>query len=189
MRGGALHRAGSIAPRDLDRQCIRLRRSIEITNFDEPDLRGSFFIRDGNFLDDAHAAQSSRLGAEPSAIAKVSRQNFALYPRALTVVQQHCHSRSRIEHRDRAFLGRCGCRRFFPQHKPVVRMRTERDDVRRFLDARKIILAENFHERAAAEAREIQLRRLRETRQIHHDEDRLILVPPKEREHFVVFGE
>ena len=70
-----------------------------------------------------------------------------------------------------------------------MRMWTERDDVGRFADRRKIILAEHLHQRAPGEAGEIQLGGLREPRQVHDHEDRLLFMPAEKREHLVVFRE
>jgi hypothetical protein len=68
-------------------------------------------------------------------------------------------------------------------------MRAERDDVGRFLDRWKIILAEDFHERAAGESGQIDLGRLREAREVHHDQNGLVFMPPEKREDLVVFRE
>src|SRR5258707_4342627 len=65
-------------------------------------------------------------------------------------------------------------------------MWAERQDVRRFLNQRKRIPAENFDRDYAGEGCEIELDRLREAGKIYDHENRFVFVTPQKCEDFGV---
>src|SRR2546428_5782171 len=70
-----------------------------------------------------------------------------------------------------------------------MRMRTERQDVGRFLDRWKRIAAEHLDRRASQKIREVELNDLSEAGKVYHDEDGFVSVATQERQHFWIVGE
>ena len=79
------------------------------------------------------------------------RENVAFEPQALFIRQKPLQIRRDLERRHNAFLRSTRCGGLNTEDKPVVRMRTKRDRVKRFLDRREIVLAEGLHETATRE--------------------------------------
>ena len=137
MRGilgnGACHGVRS----DPYRDGIRFRGSVQIANLNEPELRGVRVGGNRKLLDHLQLPKCSSLGTEPTAVADIRGQNFALQLFALTIVKQDLQLGRRFERWHNAFLQRTASVGRRLQRKPVIRMRAERDDVARFPDRPK----------------------------------------------------
>src|SRR5438045_1883925 len=96
LRRGPFERSRVVVAGNLDGERVGLGGAVEITDFEEPDLR-AVLARNGNFFRDPELANRPRLRTEPPAMADVTGQNFALDPGALAVVQERGNIRGGIE--------------------------------------------------------------------------------------------
>src|ERR1700737_1285058 len=139
-------------------------------------------------LDDSHVTKSSGFRTEPSTTADVFGENLALETRALSIGDQSMQIRLCVQHRNDALFFQAPVLTLRLKNKPIMRVRTERDEVGRFFDRRKRIATENFDWNATSERRQIELNRLGETRKVHDHDNGFVFEAAKEREHLGVVG-
>src|SRR5438445_4325409 len=148
-------RACDVVRPDLYRYGIRFCGSIQITDFNEPELGAIRIRRNRKLLDHLEIAKSARFRTEPAAVSDIGRQDFALELFSLAIVKQDLHLSRRFQCRHNLFLQRTARFDRCLQREPVVGVRTERDDVTRFPDRPKSIATKKFHWHAACESRQV----------------------------------
>ena len=141
----------------LHRQSVCLRRAVGMTDLDKPKARRFVFGRNRNLLDNLYSADIARFGAKPPASADIIGQNFALELRPLTIGKQRLQIGRRIDRGHDPLFRRAAGLRLRLQHKPVMRVRIERQEERRLPDRGKKIAAKNFHRDAAGEGGQVDL--------------------------------
>src|SRR5207302_2658014 len=122
---------------NLYRNGIRFRRSIQIVYLNEPESRAVGFRGDGKLFDHLEIAERPRLGTKPPAVADEIWQNFALELFPLAIAKQNIQLGWRFDRRHHAFLHRAATVNWRLQGEPVIGMRTQSDDIARFLDRPK----------------------------------------------------
>src|SRR5262249_10515160 len=85
---GLSKRSCFVVGKDLYRQSIGFRRTIEITCLDEPELRGVGLGRDGGAFEHAHLPERARLRTKPATTGDVIGQNLSFDAGSLAVVEQ-----------------------------------------------------------------------------------------------------
>src|SRR6266508_188411 len=95
---------GSVTGRNLYREGISFRRSIEIAHFNEPNSSRISVRRDGKLLDHPHIAQGPRFGGKPAAGLDVIGKDFILELFALAIVKQGIQLGPRMDRRHQGLL-------------------------------------------------------------------------------------
>src|SRR5712691_10823533 len=106
-------------------------------------------------FDDAHVAKSPRFRAEPSTTADVIGENLPFETRALSIGDQSMQICRRVQHWNDALFFQAPVLALWLERKPIMGMRAERDDVRRFFDRWERVATENFDRNATGERRQI----------------------------------
>ena len=143
--------------------------------------------RERHLLCDAQLTNRAGLPAKPPAMADKFRQHFPLKTRTLPILQQRRQIRRGVHRGHHPFLRSAGRGRLGAEDKPVMRVRAECNQIRRFLNRGEIVLAKDLHQAATGKTGKIDLRRLGKAGEIHHDENSLLLMPPKKGKDLWVF--
>src|SRR6266850_4927734 len=122
---------------DLYGKSVGLTGAVQIVDVDKPETRRAGLRGQTRLLENTDVTNGPRLRAEPTTGPEVIGDHFAFEQGALPVVEQGSQIRRRVHDRNHALLAQTPALRLRLQHKPIMRMRRERDDVGRLLDGRK----------------------------------------------------
>ena len=172
-----------VAKGQRHRQRIHFGQALVIVHFQHEKRRFAAHRRDGDVFHDLHRLDCAGFAAKPTATEQVGREYFVLQKADFLGFRQLIPVRE-FQGGQLAVVP-CRSRHLhFFQCQPIIAVRREREQVVVVFDGGEGVVAEHLDGFIAPVSRQIQLNRLRETRQVGHHQHDLVFVGTDESQYF-----